>query len=59
MATKFKRGDLVKVNTVVPSGEVEAFRMDEDGVVWCRMTWVDVEGNQQTRWFKEDDLVNE
>jgi len=59
MATKFKRGDRVKVNAVIPSGAIEAFRMDEDGCVWCQMTWVDVEGNTQTRWFKADDLVNE
>jgi uncharacterized protein YodC (DUF2158 family) len=59
MATKFKRGERVKVKAVIPSGEVESLRMDEDGVVWCQMTWSDADGNTQTRWFQEDDLVNE
>ena len=33
MATKFKKGDKVKVNAVIPQGPVEALRMDEDGEV--------------------------
>jgi uncharacterized protein YodC (DUF2158 family) len=57
MATKFAKGDVVTVNTVVPSGPVLAFRMDEDGVVYCLIGWTDVNGNEQQRWFKEDDLI--
>ena len=57
MATKFKKGDVVKVNTVVPSGPVLALRMDEDGVVYCLLEWEDQDGNIQTRWFNEDDLT--
>jgi uncharacterized protein YodC (DUF2158 family) len=57
MATKFKKGDEVKVNTVVPAGPVQALRMDDDGVVYCLIEWVDVDGNDQKRWFAEDDLV--
>lgn len=57
MATKFKKGDSVKVNTVVPSGPVQALRMDEDGTVYCFIEWVDVEGQTQQRWFAEDDLI--
>ena len=33
MATTFKKGQTVKVKTVVPEGPVEAMRMDEDGTV--------------------------
>lgn len=57
MATRFKRGDAVRVNTVIPQGPIKSFRMDEDGVVWCLLEWVDVDSQQQSRWFREDELV--
>lgn len=57
MATKFKKGDAVKIKTVVPEGPVQALRMDDDGVVYCLIEWTDVEGNTQQRWFAEDDLI--
>ena len=56
MATKFKKGDEVVVNTVVPAGPVQSFRMDDDGVVYCLIEWVDVDGNNQKRWFAENEL---
>ena len=56
MATKFTRGQSVKVNAVIPSGPIKAFRMDEDGVVWCLLEWV-VDGQVMERWFREDDLI--
>lgn len=57
MATKFKKGDEVKVVAVVPQGPVQALRMDEDGVVSCLIEWTDVEGETHQRWFAEDDLT--
>jgi hypothetical protein len=57
MATKFARDQVVKVRTVVPEGPVLALRMDEDGVVYCLLQWVDQDGNQQERWFAEDVLM--
>jgi uncharacterized protein YodC (DUF2158 family) len=57
MATKFAKGQVVKVNAVVPSGPVEALRMDEDGTFFYQIKWVDEKGNSQTRWFEESDLV--
>lgn len=57
MAAKFARGQVVRVNTVVPQGPVLSLRMDDDGTVWCLIEWVDVTGNTQQRWFKEDELV--
>lgn len=57
MATKFKKGDKVKVNAVIPQGPVEALRMDEDGEVFYLMSWTDVNGNQHQRWFAEGELV--
>ena len=57
MATKFKKGQEVKVATVVPQGAVKALRMDEDGVVYCLLEWTDIAGKLQERWIPEDSLV--
>ena len=57
MATKFKKGDEVKVSAVVPQGPVQALRMDEDGVVSCLIEWTDAQGEVHQRWFAEDDLT--
>jgi len=57
MATKFKKGDSVKLVTVVPGGDVQAFRMLDDGTVQCLISWTDVNGNTQERWFNEDELT--
>lgn len=57
MATKFKKGDVVVVNNVLPSGPVQALAMDEDGMVRYLITWEDIDGVEQTRWFNEDVLV--
>ena len=56
MATTFTKNQTVRVKAVIPQGEVEALRMDEDGTVFYRITWTDVEGNDQTRWFAESEL---
>ena len=57
MATKFTKGRQVRINATVPNGPVQAFRMDENGTVFCLLEWTDDKGNVQIRWFKEDDLV--
>lgn len=57
MATLFKKGDAVRVNTVVPSGPVEALRMDEDGVVYCLIRWTNKDGQMQERWIDEKELI--
>jgi hypothetical protein len=56
MAT-FKKGDVVKTIAVVPEGPVEAMRMDEDGNVQYMISWTDLAGIVQTRWFDEAQLV--
>jgi hypothetical protein len=56
MATTFTKDQLVRVKTVVPSGPVQALRMDEDGTVFYKLTWVDINGSTQTRWFSENEL---
>jgi hypothetical protein len=57
MATKFKKGDNVVVNSVLPNGPVQALAMNEDGMVRYLLTWEDVNGVEQTRWFDEDVLT--
>ena len=57
MATKFKKGEEVKVNAVVPQGPVQALRMDEDGNFFYLIGWTDADGVSQERWFAEADLV--
>jgi len=56
MATKFIKGQEVKLAAVVPQGPVQALRMDEDGNFFYFLDWVDVNGNSQSRWFAESDL---
>ena len=56
MATKFIKGQQVKLSAVIPQGPVQALRMDEDGNFFYLLDWVDANGNSQSRWFIESDL---
>jgi uncharacterized protein YodC (DUF2158 family) len=53
----FKKGDVVKLVSVVPQGPVQALRMDDEGTVFCLIEWTDVDGEVQQRWFPEDQLT--
>lgn len=53
----FKKGDVVRVNAIVPEGPVAAMRMDEDGNVSYLINWQDVNGVTQQRWFVETELT--
>jgi len=57
MATKFAKGQAVKLIAVVPEGPVQALRMDEDGNFFYMVEWTDADGNVTQRWFTEDQLV--
>ena len=57
MASQFKKGDVVKLKTVVPEGPVQLIRMDDDGVVQYLIEWTDADGVVQQRWFNEDQLT--
>jgi len=57
MATKFVKGQEVKLNAVVPQGPVMKLRMDEDGQFFYLVMWTDAQGVEQSRWFKEEELV--
>jgi len=54
---KFVKGEVVKVVMVVPEGPIEKFMMTEDGVIMCLISWIDIDGQHQSRWFPEDQLV--
>lgn len=56
MATKFTKGQEVKLNVVVPQGAVQALRMNEDGQFFYLIVWTDANGADQSRWFKEEEL---
>jgi uncharacterized protein YodC (DUF2158 family) len=56
MATAFKKGDVVEVQTVQPKGPVVALRMDDDGNVFYLVEWADADGVAQQRWFEENAL---
>lgn len=57
MATKFVKGQDVKVKAIIPEGPVQKLRMDEDGNFFYLILWVDADGVTRERWFAEDDLV--
>lgn len=57
MATQFKKGDVVKLITVVPQGPVLGMRMDDDGNVQYLVGWTDADGHEQQRWFDEAQLT--
>lgn len=57
MATKFVKDQQVKAKAVVPHGPVQKLRMDDDGVIWYLISWQDINGVTQERWFREDDLT--
>ncbi len=56
MATKFIKDQNVRVKVVVPEGPVTKLRMDEDGNFFYLVSWVDLDGVVQSRWFAEDEL---
>ena len=56
MATKYTKGQNVKVSAVTPQGPVVALRMDEDGNFFYLVEWTDVNGAVQERWFEEAQL---
>lgn len=57
MATTFQKGQTVRLAKTVPQGTIEKLRMDEDGNFFYLMRWTDDNGNTQSRWFAEDELV--
>lgn len=57
MATKFAKGDAVKLVSAIPTGPVKAIRMSEDGVFSYLVSWEDESGQPKTRWFEEDKLT--
>ena len=57
MATKFVRGDLVKLKAVIPEGPIVKLNMSEEGEITYLVKWKDVNGVEQERWFTEEELI--
>lgn len=57
MAATFPLGSTVKVKVIVPEGPVKKIRFNDDGLIEYLISWVDVDGISQERWFLEDVLV--
>ena len=57
MATKFVKGQTVKLNVVVPTGSIDKLRMTEDGLIEYLITWTDSNNVSQERWFEESQLI--
>jgi uncharacterized protein YodC (DUF2158 family) len=55
--TTFKKGDVVKVKTVVPEGPIVKMRMDDNGIIYYLLEWT-VNGVTHERWFTDDQLVS-
>lgn len=53
---KFSKGERVRLVTAVPEGPVSRMRMDDDGNVQYLITWVDLRGEEQHKWFDEAEL---
>jgi uncharacterized protein YodC (DUF2158 family) len=53
----FKKGDVVKVKTVLPEGPIVKMRMDDDGIIYYLIEWA-TDGVAHERWFTEDQLVS-
>jgi hypothetical protein len=58
MATKYTKGQTVKLISPVPQGPVVALRMDENGTFFYLVEWTDESGTKQQRWFEEDQLAS-
>jgi len=57
MAATFPLGSNVKVSTVNPEGPVLKIRFNDDGLIEYLVSWMDIDGVEQERWFLEDSLV--
>jgi uncharacterized protein YodC (DUF2158 family) len=57
MATKFTKGQTVKLVSVAPQGPVVALRMDENGTFFYLVEWTDEAGVKHQRWFEEAQLA--
>lgn len=53
----FRKGDIAKVIAIVPEGPVKSMRMEESGNIQYLISWIDINGVEQERWFDEGQLT--
>ena len=56
MAASFKIGQEVTLEVIAPKGPVEQLSVDQEGNIEYLVSWTDIAGEPQSRWFKEDEL---
>lgn len=57
MAANFAIGSVVKLNLVLPEGQVKKIQFNDAGEIEYLVSWADVDGANQERWFLESSLV--
>lgn len=57
MAANFKIDDVVKLNIVPPQGPISKIQFSPEGEIEYLVSWTDVNGDYQIRWFKESELT--
>jgi uncharacterized protein YodC (DUF2158 family) len=57
MAATFKIGQEVKLIAEVPQGAVKELSVNQEGDIQYLVSWVDSQGQDQSRWFSEDTLA--
>ena len=57
MATKFQKGQTVRLDKTVPQGTIEKLRMDENGNFFYLLQWTKENGETTSSWFAENELV--
>ena len=57
MATKFQKGQTVRLDKTVPQGTIEKLRMDENGNFFYLLQWTKENGETTSRLFAENELV--
>jgi uncharacterized protein YodC (DUF2158 family) len=57
MAASFKVGQEVQLITVIPEGPVMQLAVDQEGIIEYLVAYKDSDGDFQSRWFKEDELI--
>lgn len=56
MAASFKLGQKVQLIVSVPQGSVEQLTVNQEGEIQYLVSYMDKDGEQQSRWFLESEL---
>lgn len=57
MAANFALNSVVKINAIAPEGPVKKIQFNDLGEIEYLVSWTDVDGVDQERWFPESALI--